>query len=165
MGYDKGMNEQPGVDRPAAPRADADIDRCADSELARTFERALFDVHLPDGTVTLMVRRAPLGNRAPIRDRRFAIVTAYNPGHARPGVEANRAANERLRAEIERRGWAWHEAVGYSPERDHQEPSFAVLDVAEDEVVELARQFGQAAIFAWDGRRGRLVWCTPSCSS
>ena len=137
----------------------ADENSVADGELARVFERSLYDVHLPDGTVTLLVRRAPLGNREPIRDRRLAIVTAYNPGCERPGAAENRAANERLRAEIERRGWEWHAAVGYSPERDHEEPSFAVMDIGEDAAVELGRQFGQAAVFTWDGRRGRLAWC------
>ncbi len=131
----------------------------ADGELARAFERTLYDVNLPGGTVTLLVRRPPLGNSAPIRDRRLAIVTAYNPGTSRPSEEANRAANERLRAEIEGRGWAWCPAVGYSPERDHEEPSFAVLDVGEAEAIDLGRLFGQAAVLVWDGRRARLAWC------
>lgn len=136
------------------------VNEKVDADLARAYERTLYDVQLPDGTVTLLVRRAPLGNSGPIRDRRLAIVTAYNPGYERPDDAANRAANERLRAEIERRGWAWCEATGYSPERDHREPSFAIFDVSDDEAVEIGRQFGQAAIFAWDGRRGRIAWCT-----
>ena len=163
MGYHQGMNDRqdPSPEQSGDVGADAAEDSTcdADAELVRAYERTLYDVHLPDGTVTLMVRRAPLGNSGPIRDRRLAIVTAYNPGHARPGDEANRAANERLRAEIEARGWAWYGALGYSPERDHEEPSFAVLDVSEDDTLELAHRFGHRAIFVWDGRRGRLAWC------
>ena len=186
MGYHDGMDERaggnqlvdvdwdtdgtPGLDasRPSGDAQQSDSDQLVDgvqnpgNDLRRSFERSLYDVHLPDGTVTLLVRRAPLGNSAPIRDRRLAIVTAYNPGHERPGEAANRAANERLRVEVERRGWAWYPAIGYSPERDHTEPSFAVLDVGEDEATELGRQFGQAAVFVWDGRRGRLAWCSDS---
>lgn len=128
-------------------------------DLVRAFERALYDVQLPGGTVTLLVRRAPLGNSGPIRGRRLAVVTAYNPGRERPGESANRAAHERLRREIERRGRVSYEALGYSPERDHEEPSFAIPDIGEDEAVELGRQFGQAAILVWDGRRCRVVWC------
>ena len=137
----------------------ADSGPNGDDDLRRTFERSLYDVCLPGGTVTLMVRRAPIGTSGPIRDRPLVIVTAYNPGHERPGEEANRAANKRLRAEIERRGWTWCPAVGYSPERDHEEPSFAVLDVGEAEARELGRLFGQAAVLVWDGRRARLAWC------
>ena len=158
-GRDSGPERVAGADSEAGTAPEGGAGSEADVELGKGYDRTLYDVHLPGGTVTLMVRRAPLGNSGPIRDRRLAIVTAHNPGHERPGDEANRAANERLRAEIERREWTWCAAVGYSPERNHEEPSFAVLDVREDEVLELARQFRQRAIFVWDGRRGRLAWC------
>ena len=186
MGYHDGMGERAGANqpddanaitegyaegnasRPSGREHWSDAGRLVggvqptDADLGRTFERSLYDVHLPDGTVTLLVRRAPVGNSGPIRDRRLAIVTAYNPGHERPGAAANRAANEQLRAEIERRGWVWYPALGYSPERDHAEPSFAILDVGEDDAVEIGRQFGQTAVLVWDGRRARVVWCAGS---
>ena len=95
-----------GDERQSAVDHHVDAVRNIDDDVRRTFERSLYDVHLPDGTVTLLVRRAPLGNSGPIRDRRLAIVTAYNPGRERPGEAANCAANQRLRAEIERRGRA-----------------------------------------------------------
>ena len=161
MGYHDGMEERTDRADQVAPTREPEHgpEPQRDTEMVRAYERSLYDVHLPDGTVTLLVRRAPLGNRAPIADRRLAIVTACNPGRERPGEGANRGANRRLLAEIERRGWAWHPAVGYSPERDHEEPSFAVVDVPEEDVVELARQFGQAAILVWDGRRAGISWC------
>src|SRR5215210_5869000 len=69
-----------GNDRHAGADVDAGTEWNADRGLERVFERSLYDVSLPNGTVTLLVRRAPLGNSGPIRDRRLAIVTAYNPG-------------------------------------------------------------------------------------
>jgi hypothetical protein len=130
-----------------------------DPELARAYERALYDVHLPGGTLTLLVKRAPLGNSGPIRGRRLAVLTAYNSGHERPSEAENEAANARLLAEIERRGLTWARAVGYSPERDHEEPSFAVFDLSVDEALALGRAFGQAAVLYWDGRRACIAWC------
>ncbi len=137
-----------------------------DEELMRIFEGAGYDVLMPEGRVTLLHKRAPVGASGPIRGRRLAIVTAYNPSHARPSEAWNVAANERLRAEIGRRNLAWHEAVGYERSIDakegtprHGEPSFAVLDVDVAVGVELGHLFDQAAIFYWDGRRGSVVPC------
>lgn len=141
-----------------------------DDALMRIYERALYDVHLPDGKVTLLHRRAPVGASDPIRGRRLVIVTAYNPGHARPSEAENAAANARLRAEIERRGLDWYPAAGYARvpaadepdahvEEGHSEPSFAVMDVDVEVGVELGLLFDQAAIFYWDRRRGSVVPC------
>lgn len=123
------------------------------------YAETLFDVESPDGTVTLRVGAAEGELPPSVRGRRLTVVTAYNPGTARPGEEANCRANERLRAAIECAGWSYWPAVGRSPSGDHAEPSFAVLDITEEQARELGAQFEQACVFYWDGERGRLVWC------
>lgn len=129
------------------------------ADLVEAYERTLFDVESPDGTVTLRVGDADGEVPTSVRGRCLAVVTAYNPGDARPREAANRRANERLRAAIEAAGWSCWPAVGRSPSGDHAEPSFAVLDVTEEEARELGARFEQACVFYWDGERGRLVWC------
>ena len=119
----------------------------------------LFDVESPDGTVALTVDRSEGDLPTSIRGRCLTVVTAYNPGAARPGEEANHRANERLRTVIEDAGWTHWPAVGRSPSGDHAEPSFAVLDVTEEQARELGARFDQACVTYWDGERGRLVWC------
>jgi hypothetical protein len=75
------------------------------------------------------------------------VLTAWNPGDARPSVAENRVANERLRAELVRRGLTVFHAVGTSSTGDHSEESYAIPDLSRSAACELGRVFGQAAIF------------------
>src|SRR4051794_34491961 len=97
-------------------------------DMQAVYAEALFDVESPAGTISLSIGR-PTGDPGPTLHRQLAVVTACNPGAARPGNEANALANERLRVTIEAAGWSYWPAVGRSPSGDHSEPSFAVLDI------------------------------------
>jgi hypothetical protein len=130
-----------------------------ESSTRAAYAEALFEVATPDGTATLGVGRQPGGLLPAVRGRRLTVVTAYNPGVVRPGEEANRRANERLRTSIEAAGWTYWPAVGRSPSGDHAEPSYAVLNISEEQSRELGARFNQACVFFWDGDRGMLVWC------
>ena len=138
------------------PETGPEIDEAV---LSTAYAETLFEIETPDGDVTLRVGTGKAGLPAWIGGRRVAIVTAYNPGAARPGEEANRRANKHLRSAIEANGWSYWPAVGRSPSGDHAEPSFAVLDVTDEQARELGAGFDQACVFYWDGERGRLVWC------
>ncbi|WP_106427075.1 DUF3293 domain-containing protein [Tepidiforma thermophila] len=128
--------------------------RAPDPELEAVYGSAVYEAELPGGRVTFRVGDCVPGAPGP-----FAIVTAWNPGHERPPREVNEARNAELRSEIERRGWHWGPAEGRSPDGTHQEPSFAVWGAPLDEVLALAREFGQAAVAWFDGERARLAWC------
>jgi len=74
------------------------------------------------------------------------VITAYNP-FGRPVEEGvNERANADLRERLERRGHKVWPALGESPDRSWAEPSFAT-DAPEDEVLALAVEFGQDAVF------------------
>jgi hypothetical protein len=130
-----------------------------ESSAQATYLEALFDVEAPNGTATLSVGCSGVDLPRSLRGRRLAVITAYNPGPARPGEAANRRANQRLREAIEAAGWTYWSALGRSPSGDHAEPSFAVLDISADRARDLGARFDQACIFYWDGMQGRLVWC------
>ena len=99
-----------------------------------------FVVQLPGGAVTLLPRRAPVGNSGPIRGRALAIVA---------GSDAEREAiGARLPAGAER-----FEASILPGER----PAVAIADLSEADAIGLGRALALAEIFYWDGRRGRLV--------
>ena len=123
------------------------------------YAEAMFEVESPGGKVTLRVGHAEGKLPPSVRGRRLTVVMAHNPGAERPEEEANRLANERLRAAIEVDGWTYWPAVGRIPSGDHAEPSFAVLDITEERTRELGAQFEQVCVFYWDGERGSLVWC------
>lgn len=131
-----------------------DRDEPPDPELELLYRAAVYEVALPAGRAAFRIGEGVPGAPGP-----FAVVTAWNPGRARPGREENEARNRALRAEVERRGWQWLPAEGRSPDGAHREPSFAVFGATLEEALALGRQFGQAAIVWFDGEAARLAWC------
>ena len=91
-----------------------------------------------DGSpVTILPRRAPVGNSGPIRGRTLAIF----PGTP-PAVPALPTAGFAATVEPGAR------------------PGFAVPDVDETFATRLGRTLGLAEILFWDGRRAHLLPCT-----
>jgi len=131
------------------------LDPCPDETLAAAYAAAVYTAELPGGRVVFRVDRAPAG---PAPATPLAIVTGWNPGHARPDDTVNRAANARLASELDRAGYAVYPAVGRSPDGSHAEPSFAVAGIEPGAALQLAARFGQAAILYWDGCAARLMW-------
>ena len=80
--------------------------------------------------VTILPRRAPVGNSGPIRGHTLAIY----PGEP---------SQEQLAATIE----------------PGSVPGFAILDLDEAEAAKLGRTLGLAEILFWDGRRARNLPC------
>lgn len=124
-------------------------------DLAATYAAAIYTAELPDGRVEFRIGNAP---RGPAPSDALAIITAWNPGHKRPGRRANRQANRRLAADLERARLAFYPATGRSADGAHAEPSFAVMAVTQEEALAIACRFRQAALLYWDGRTARLLW-------
>lgn len=78
--------------------------------------------------------------------RRFAIVTAHDPGGIAQAPDANERAARELVQELERRGLASLEATGASPDLRHREKGRAFrADLTTAATV--SRQFRQKAFF------------------
>lgn len=127
-------------------------------DLRGTYERAVYEAELDAGHVVFRIGQEPRGAAPPTS---LAILTAWNPGHERPGEGFNRMANERLAAEIKKRGYACHPATGRTEDGMHDEPSFAVPGISIEEAAKLGRRFRQAAFFYWDGTSARILSCGP----
>ncbi len=97
-------------------------------------------VLVDDAPVTLLPRRAPVGNSGPIRGRTLAVF----PGSPTPTLPDQPSA--RLTATVE----------------PGAQPAFAVLDLDEREAAALGRALGLAEVLFWDGRRARLLPCTEA---
>lgn len=138
------------------------LDACnldCNGERFEAYRTAHFVVLAATGPVTFSLAGVVSGDGHRFAGRPLAVVTAWNPGVARPGQEANERANARLEARLRRDGFAYLPAVGRSPDGSHEEPSFAVIGIDAEEARGLAEDFGQAAIFYWSGNGARLVWC------
>lgn len=115
-----------------------------------------------DGPTVDLREPLPPGRRAAVEARvgatAFAIVTADNPDGQVVDPETNRRAGERLRRLLARRGLAFREVTGRSPDASHREQSVAV-PIPLDEARALGAQFHQVAIFWYEGGVFYLVAC------
>jgi hypothetical protein len=115
------------------------------------------------GESNLVVEAAPPGRNGAWPwpgDEAVHILTAWDPGDARPGEEANRANQTALEAELGALGpdGRW-DAVGADPRSGHREEGAAVRGLTLDAVLEIGARFGQDAIFEWTPH----VWAVVAC--
>ncbi|HSZ37410.1 MAG TPA: DUF3293 domain-containing protein [Acidimicrobiales bacterium] len=88
------------------------------------------------------------------------ILTAWDPGDARPGEDANRANQVALEAELGALGpdGRW-DAVGSDPLSGHREEGAAVRGLTLDAVLDIGARYGQEAIFEWTPQAWAVVAC------
>ena len=108
--------------------------------LAPTYLKALVTVRVGDAWVDAGAYAAAVG--APVH-----VLTAWNPGAARPGEAANRAANERLRVHLVAMGCDPVPALGADPDSPHAEESWAVAGLEDDAARAVGAAFDQVAVF------------------
>ena len=83
------------------------------------------------------------------------ILTAWDPGEDRPGLEVNRRLGAELEAALRPRARRLLEAVGVDPDSEHREEGVAALGLSVDEAVALGRALPAGGHFRVDP--GRLV--------
>jgi hypothetical protein len=113
--------------------------------------------------VGLAVRAAPRGEAgrwpwptaAPV-----AILTAWDPGDERPGLEVNRRRQSELEDYVRALGADVWPAEGTDPVTRDRDEGVAVRGVPESVVLELGARYGQDAIFVWTPAEWAIVACT-----
>jgi hypothetical protein len=93
-------------------------------------------VHFEDGPVTILPKRAPVGNSGPIRGHSLAVFPTVDRSALPQGVAAFPATIE-------------PGAV----------PAQALLDVTEAEATTVGAALGLSEILFWDGRRAQILVC------
>lgn len=88
------------------------------------------------------------------------VITAWNPGAARPSEAVNRAANERLRAHLVHLGCDPVPALGADPDSAHAEESWAVLGLSDDAARRVGAAFDQVAVFRVTASELAVLACT-----
>ncbi|MCD2193010.1 DUF3293 domain-containing protein [Actinomycetospora endophytica] len=117
--------------------------------------RVVFE--FPDGRLTLRPAEHP--GRYPLDASPVHVLTAHNPGAARPGAVENRRNQAALEAELTACGLTVTRAVASATDGSHAEESAAVLGWDDDRALALARRFGQDAIFRWSPTAWAVVPC------
>ncbi|MGE3272387.1 MAG: hypothetical protein AB7P40_26805 [Chloroflexota bacterium] len=117
------MAEQPANDHPS------DVERVT--------------VFFEDGHVTLLPRRAPVGNSAPIRGVTLAVFPVPDGSLLALNLGPSSRSAPRFCAVTE----------------PDTVPATAILGLSEAEAVQAASALGFGRVFFWDGRRASLLDC------
>lgn len=85
-----------------------------------------------------------------LRQQGACVLTAWNPGFERPGDEVNRQRNDFLRARLAATGCELWRADGSAPDGSFAEEGFLAWGLPTDTALQVARDFGQFAIYEYD---------------
>lgn len=116
------------------------------------FSEAHYTVEFEAGPATFRVGEGTPGVEP------LGIVTACNPPAAPRTAAQNASANAELLAAITARGWRHYPSLASAPDGTHAEPGYAVFGATALELLDLAREFGQAAIAWFDGQQMEILW-------
>jgi hypothetical protein len=106
----------------------------------------------------------PIGEANVIRGSSWYVITAWNPGDARPTRQENDFASVRLREVLTARGLEPFHAVGADPDSDHFEESWAVTGLDDQEARAIGAEFGQVAVFRIADGIQTVLACTEDWS-
>ena len=106
----------------------------------------------------------PIAESSLLRHGTVHVITAWNPGAARPTIAENEAANRELHRVLVERGFSPVHAVGREPDGTHCEDSWAVAGMPDDEARAIGARFGQDAIFRFAEGVQMVVACDGSWS-
>jgi hypothetical protein len=95
-----------------------------------------------------------------VRERALSgvVITGWNPGPERPSITENNQANELLLARLGKYCTDIWEADGFSPDRTHREPGFMAWGMSPEIGLQIARDFGQLAIFHFQASGNRVMY-------
>ena len=100
------------------------------------------EVFIEEGGDLVSARESSL-----VRSRVVHVITAWNPGEARPTREENEKANSELQVRLRVEGLHPVRALGADPDSNHSEESWAVVGLSDNRARALGAEFGQVAVF------------------
>ena len=130
-------------------------------DLETAYRTTVIEIGLGGDPGTVSPSDPTSGQRLPEGVGHVHVITAYNPRSRLLSTAENEERNRLLRADLERAGYRFHPALGHAPDDSWREPSFAVVDAPEDEIVELAARYEQNAVYRWDREGVRTMWTSP----
>ena len=157
-----GFDLNPMIDQPPADPFSVESGRR--SALQQAFLATEYVVNDDGREIVIRVGKANAALRKLLADRgvkRWAFITACNPGAKMVPAHENDERLARLRSELKAGGFRFIPGFGRGTTGDWPaEPSFLVLDIELNEAIGMARRFGQLAIVTGelDGLP-ELVWC------
>ncbi len=90
--------------------------------------------------------------------RKFIIITAYNPRSQQLPELVNNVRHEVLEADVAKNDWQFAPSLGVSPDGEWQEVGFVIFDQPLEEMIALAKTYGQHAILYGEAGKVALAW-------
>lgn len=125
------------------------------AELADAYAVADYAVRLDGDVLPLRVGTPATDVEAYWPARQYVFITAWNPASQPPSDSTNEAADVALVARLDSLGAARQSAFAEDGDGHWREPGWLVADLDLAATEQLAREFGQAAVLAW--QRGEPV--------
>lgn len=134
--------------------------QCAVAQVTQPVRKELLEMY-----ESAEVEIRPIGSQSwqkgaeAVRSRAMdgVMITAWNPGPKRPSIEENLRANELLLKRLETYCSDIWEADGFSPDKTHREPGFIAWQMNPEIGLQIAREFGQLAIFYFEASGTRVL--------
>jgi hypothetical protein len=130
------------------------------ASLEQVYAATVIEIHWPDRPHQVVEPR-PEGvteGEFPADVDHIHVITAFNPRSRLLRRSENEERNRLLQADLDRAGLRYVEAVGRSPDSSWSEDSFAVMDAASNEILELTRRYQQHATFEWARPARSILW-------
>ncbi len=141
-----------------------------DQNLLRAYISSVYDLPSPEGTI-----RASLDGEdskedpdlPPLLQRRFALLTAYNPRSMLLPRRVNEQRHQVMRELLILGCYRVEQCVGYEdePEIAWREPTWLVHDIDRQEAVDFGRTFRQNTIIYCNNSRPELIVTDPTCDT
>jgi len=127
-----------------------------DSDWMNLYYRTFFQVK--DQTGNLIRFTALTADQYPfLKQKQFAIITAFNPMNRVVPRDENQKMNEKLAVDLIRGGYVFYPTVG---ELDgHAEGSFTIENISQAQAVEIGVKYRQHSILYNDAEGVRFVRC------
>ncbi len=130
----------------------------------RTEDYTLAELRVPSLALVLRPREPGVVGDFPFDADIVHVLTAHNPGAERPGPAENAARQDRLVAELQRRGFRLWPAVAGAADGSHAEASIVVAGLDDEEARALGAAWGQDAVFRWSPGAWSVVACDDARS-
>lgn len=89
--------------------------------------------------------------------KKFAVLTAWNPGLQKHSLKQNRLQNQKLKMDLKKAGYIFYKTLGYY--RAHAEESFTVEGISKSKALKLGKKHKQYAILYHDSQGVQFLRC------
>jgi hypothetical protein len=141
-----------------------------DQNLLRAYLSSVYELPSPEGTVRASLDGETIKDESSLPallQRRFALLTAYNPRSMLLPRRVNEQRHQVMRELLILGCYRVEQCVGYEdePEVSWREPAWLVHDIDKQEAIDFGRTFRQNTIIYCENTKPELIVTDPTCDT